>query len=491
MKSFLSSARSIFERSNLLVKSLSIFLICFSFIYINASKYGLGLSADSINYLSIAKNISTDFSFTTSVTEWNFEGTKYWNAYWPPLYPITLILPNIIGNKLAFILFNALLLSLTVLLSIKLMERICSENKIRILLSVILIVFSRWVLWTFSFMLSETLFIPLVLAYLLLLDNLIKERNDKNYILLLVVTCMLSLTRYIGIFFFLPIIILTTPSYFIFQLKRIIYLAVSVVPFFVILFINYLETGRLFGIRSKNSGSYFDLFKTISEGTGKWITGTKINDGLGIVIFFVFAGLIVILLYRLFIRGKGINKIIIISVLVYMLAMLFSALTEKLEKFGFRFLSPVFIPAALMILSMAIKLKKKIFYSLMIICLLISSYVVVRFINTNRNYGIGVFAAKEWQSSNTINYVRQNWDGRNIYSNYAEALQFYTGKTTKIITDEKNMIGEMIGKVSREHAAIVIINSNSRIQPETVELIKVVSANRPHKIFNDGVIYYY
>lgn len=490
MKNLFASIKTLFERNNFFIFT-GTSLLCIFLVLINASKYGLGLSADSINYLSIAKNISTDFSFTTSITEWNFEGTKYWNAYWPPLYPITLILPNIIGSELAFIFFNGLLLSLTIILSVKLMERITIGSKIRILLAAILIVFSRWILWTFCFFLSETLFIPLVIAYLLLFDNLIKDRSDKNYILLLTVTCLLSLTRYIGIFFYLPIILLTIPSHFIFQVKRIIYFVVSVIPFFVILFINFLETGKLFGVRAQNNDSSFDLFRTIFDGAGRWMTGIKVNTGLGIIFVSGFVILISILLYQLFRKGKEINRIIIISTLVYLFAILFSALTEKLEKFGFRFISPVFIPLALMVVSVTINLKKRIFYSFIIISFLISSFVLVRFVISNRNYGIGVFASGEWISSQTINYLKQNWDGRNIYSNYAEPIQFYTGHATKIITDEKNMIEKMISKVKREHAAVVIINSNSRNQPGTVEIIKKVSANQPQKKFDDGVIYFF
>jgi hypothetical protein len=458
-------------------------------IYVNATPFGPGITADSANYLSIAGNISENLSFTTSITEWDFTGERYWNGYWPPLYPILLVMPVIVGGNLALIIFNGILLGITFLLSYKLLERINHGKPALILLTVLLIGSSKWIVWIFCYIWSETVFIPLVLGYFLLLDDLIRDRNNKNYISVLVVTSLLSLTRYIGVFFFIPIVLFTLPSFFLFSIKRIFYLGLAVLPFFVVLLINYIETTKLFGLRTANNSSFFDLFSTISTGIGKWILGSQSNRTLDVTIVCVFALIIIVSIIAALRKGRGINKLIVVTTAIYILAIIYSALSEQLEKFGFRFISPVFIPAALIVFSSLMNLRRRFFYPILILSFTLSGYVLFSFISTNHAEGVGVFSTKEWKTSATIEYLKKNPIDRNIYSNYSQAITSYTGLSTKIISFENDKVSLMLDKIKRERAVIILINSATRQQPETIELIRKEIRSQPQIKLADGVIY--
>jgi hypothetical protein len=204
----------------------AVLFISITLIYLSTSNYGFGLSPDSTHYISISKNIIPEHSFVSSITEWDVKGEKSWNALWPPFYPALLIVPVFLRNYLndfPFIILNGILLFITILLTNILLKRIVNTDKIIYLFSIVLIVFSKWLFWIFCFVWSETVFIPLVLVYLLLFDNFMKSKSDRDYNLLLVSIMALSMIKYIGIIFFIPLLYYSYRARLLVNLKRMFF----------------------------------------------------------------------------------------------------------------------------------------------------------------------------------------------------------------------------------------------------------------------------
>ena len=164
----------------------------------SAMHWGPWAFSDSAAYVSAARNFSAGRGFiiinsngsTTPVTEF------------PPFYAIFLSFfigkngdPNVIIPWLNVILFSVFLFSVGFILFNTF------RNHLLALAGMLFCLFSPILLEIFSGVMSETLFFPLLFVIIFLAILVLKKQNESLFILLIVLSCLLPITRYAGILF--------------------------------------------------------------------------------------------------------------------------------------------------------------------------------------------------------------------------------------------------------------------------------------------------
>ena len=474
---------------------LAALLLCIFLIYISSVNYGIGLSPDSTHYISISKNIIPDHSIVSSITEWDIVGEKSWNALWPPLYPLFIIIPVLLHNyfkEIPFVILNGILLFVTIFLTGMLLKRLVKTDKIIYLLSIILIIFSKWLFWIFCFIWSETLFIPLVIVYLLLFDNFIKSKSDRDYYFLLISIAALSMTRYIGIFFFIPLFYYVCRTHFLFNLRRVIFFIAAGIPFLIYILMNYYYTKTIFGYRSNSENSWFDLAYRLIEGINLWIFGYRPPIVLEYFIGSFFIIIIGFLLLRIWKINNEFYKIILISCGLLIIAVFVFASSSNVDKINFRFFSPVFIPLSILIISSILSIFKKKYAVIIILILTISSgFVTARSVFIYRTNGIGCFSAVEWKNSEIIGFIKNHKPDKIIYSNYPDAINYFTNEPAKLITGDLDKVPEMIKKIRSEKGMLVLLNKTTFRIVADLKIISGMLGNQKSLRFSDGTIYFF
>ena len=160
-----------------------------------ASPRGLGLNPDSVAYLKATQGVFLG------------QGFSYFSVPWPPLLSSTIYLFSLLVEQ-DFIrgtrLLNALLYGCTFLLTGALIRRITVGKQLWLISYVFagLLCLHPVMTYSFFYVLSESLFLPLVVVNLLLLLSYCERKNglSLNFSLGLgLISCLASSTRYAGL----------------------------------------------------------------------------------------------------------------------------------------------------------------------------------------------------------------------------------------------------------------------------------------------------
>ena len=161
-------------------------------VLLGISRYGTGLSPDSVMYISAAKNLLSGKGLT------GFDGKPY--MHWPPLYPVLLAITDAVGidpvKGAGFL--NALFFGSIVFTSGLLFIRYIRSKSI-VILAVASVLLSVPLLNASVLALTEPLFILLAVVFVLALDGFLIKPSWLLLFLLSVIAALSTLQRYIGI----------------------------------------------------------------------------------------------------------------------------------------------------------------------------------------------------------------------------------------------------------------------------------------------------
>jgi 4-amino-4-deoxy-L-arabinose transferase-like glycosyltransferase len=164
----------------------------FVIIFLTVSN-GVGVSPDSVSYISVARNLSNGNGFIT------YDGYPF--LLQPPLYPIFLSVINTIFNidpLLSAGILNALLFGL-IIFGTGLFFLNHLKSILLALLGTSMILISYVLIQSALLALSETLFIFFLILYINLFDRY-KRKNEFTSLLLFSIAASLAcLTRYTGV----------------------------------------------------------------------------------------------------------------------------------------------------------------------------------------------------------------------------------------------------------------------------------------------------
>lgn len=257
--------------------------------------YGSATSPDSISYLDIGFNFKHGQGLVTTNLSFDATGTNSYSPQrlWPPAYPAllsVLITTPFDVERVRFLSGILLLLSGILIL---LILRAGEVDWLVSLLIATLAMLTLSMVLVYTYVWSETLFIPILLGMVLVIFRYLRLRSDKvlrKSILIglfVVLSLALVLTRYIGV----SMILLFPLIYALSNRDRsdriIIFSGLLAYAVLVALFLadNYQVTGNISGgTRSPSSLSLGDNLQHMAEAFATIFPTSLIGIGLGIVL---------------------------------------------------------------------------------------------------------------------------------------------------------------------------------------------------------------
>jgi len=408
-------------------------------VLVSTAKYGAGISPDSAVYLDVARNLVSGKGFVSHTGE-----PLVW---WPPLYPMLLALIGLatrLDPAACAHLANATLFALVICLSARLLQTGSPQTTTYRVLGVCAVLFSIPLSEVYAMVWSECLFIPLVLLYLVFAQRYWVGGDVLSLAIMTSSTALACLTRYAGIALAaagVVTIVLATVVGFKTRVTRAFAFAVlSLVPLGLWGARNYRLTGTLFGDRGPLQKTLTDNVIVSAETILSWYASGLV---LTLVALAGIAVLTISVLSSSTARSRltrGLKAIIsdhppAVLFLVGFITMLLVAAARDVG-IDSRMLSPVYVPATLILLAFAARLlsptqpRAAAFSNrapsvLLVLWLCFPFASVARSTIGRLRNGAGFYNTDTWRKSETVAYAKQmlsNNDDVRVYSNGPDAL---------------------------------------------------------------------
>ena len=492
-------------------------LIGILLILIPTSRYGAGISSDSVGYISAARNVMQGGGVVI------YDGSPL--VVQPPLYPLLLALfgslfkldPVVVADILNAVLFGGIVY-LGGLLTFKLM----TDIRVLAVIGSLAIMVSPSLFGISVMAWSEPLFIFFVVLSLLFANSYV-EKNDNVSLLCLSISVALSaLTRYIGVvqIFWGAILIL------VFNRKSIknkivhflLFILVSFLPIEIWAMRNYSISQTFFGDRSWSAHTFFQNLEYAYYGLVSWyVPDAILEQDLTIIILVVVSALIVLFSPKetwLSIKGRR-HQIgpISLFLIIYLVFLVISSTTTAYESIDDRLLSPVFVPLTLLMLIFIQALlgsyrklipNEKIYTSIIILVFLFFllfpiTKAIIKIITITPN-GQG-YSGRLWMESSTIQHIKNNPTlilECTIYSNAPDAVYLITRHVTRWIPKKSHYnSNEFTYDLSslkttwppEPNACLIWFDKMDRPYLFTVEELMQVTDIVPIARFADGTLY--
>jgi hypothetical protein len=425
-------------------------------------KYGIGVTFDSINYLSAGLTATEGMK--------KADGSIFYE--WPPLYPWILSISKLLSvNIIKFAtVFNFVTYSTNILLTYSIIKQNV-RDKILQYLALFILLFSIPLLQVHILIWSEPFFILLVLFNLLILKKYVEQKKLSFLILLSVVSLLLQLQRKAGVYFMMSnVLLIIYYNRKKFVLHTLFYFSVSV-----------FTTASWFISRHQVSGIYFGSSKFAPSELGTLIqqflnTFTTyffpLPIPLSIRVFILLTILAALFLY--FLKNKinffflvKQNQILFLSgafTFIYystlILSLLYFHLSEDIDD---RILSPAFLPFIIFLFLFLDQLQinfTKTAKSILNYCIVLwLVYGIGRtYHNLKRwnNIGTGGYNRIEWYQSKVIQDLYKEDTKQAIITNNVEALTYHLN----FLRNKNFTILPMESKVRLENGLLVCFPSN-------------------------------
>lgn len=346
-------------------------------LLVRSSVHGLLFTWDSMAYLSTAENLAAgkglrDYSY------------HFFEAWWPPFYPILLALLNLFGVSVleASRFVNIVVFGLIILLTGHWLSRYIKSRSL-VIGAAVLIMASPIITQIASYALTDTLFILLTILALLKIGAFLNQKKINPFVLSAFFASLASITRYLGITVILTatILILIDRNFSIFKRFKYAttYAVVSSVPLSIILGINQIRTGRYAGRRHSTEATLLESIQQVgdtlslwfyaSEPTKRWLISDYLFllDPPGWVSSYLLATTISVLILGFFVLKSTLKfqsisnfstkKVQIrelapplLFTLVYTTSLIFLTPIATNQAIDFRYLAPVYVPILILII---------------------------------------------------------------------------------------------------------------------------------------------
>lgn len=430
----------VFCAESLLISLLSAYLI-----WLQTSKYGLGLRPDSIRYLKWADAISKEgFRFVINNN----------SAICPPFYPLLLSFVSTLFhvNILVAARWFNIVLAFVFSFSAMVLCRKVTKNPLLLFTAGVFIVFAKPINFVFSLAGSEPLFIFLILLITFSLEKV----SYKCLMLCGLLTSMAILTRYAGVS------IVPAVCLYIFiqksgmpeKIKKCFaYSLIPTLTYIMYLARNYYFTQTLMGTRHPSkTGLISNCDRAFSTIIGWLFDRQQPYNFIGFAVLLIIGAFIWNYRYELrqyFFKLPEIIKFSACYCLIYFVFITVSSTTTAYDLINDRLMLPVFPSVLLSVLCFVVfcctlQDKNKFLVlgmlAVSIYCLVTFSLKTLQDVNFRKNNGAGGYASVFWQENKLLNYFKEN-DlilSETIYTNNPWAFYLVDKKLqTNLIPEKK------------------------------------------------------
>jgi hypothetical protein len=430
-----------------LIAAIAGFIIIHAF----AKHGGIGISPDSVVYLSAARNIHSTGSFI------DFDNKPL--VIFPLLYPLFLSFVMLVSHHdpLAFApILNPFLFALAIYIAGRMMERFVNHSRWYQQIALFSLTLSPCLLEIYSMLWSETIFVLLLLFFIILLSRYLKSPTIINLFLVSLITGLACVTRYAGITLIATGGLMLILSFNLSLRKKIIHAVIFTIisSSFLIanLIRNHAHSATLTGDREKSITSVFDNIYYFGYVLCDWLPLPENSY----FIAFVTAAFLIIIFTMVFFRRRignihfeSYENISTGFFAIYGLFMISSATFSRYELFSSRLVSPAFIPmvwggsSMIMLYRDSVSAKSRLWVTV-ITLFIFGCFQINQLKDDFENYdgikdaGVPGYTEDPWnRDSEIVNFLRKNYKslepGYTLYSNSDEAIYFYTGLPCEMI----------------------------------------------------------
>ncbi len=479
--------------------------IALAFILLFTKHSGVGISPDSVKYLSAANNIATHFSFT------DYTNTPF--VLFPIGYPIFLAsIQFVFTISVLQILpiINGLIFAGNIFLAAYILQQLFPINKVVKCLTLLFLATSPALIEIYTMAWSETLFIYFTLLFFISLNKYTAESSFKHLLIAAIIASLAFSVRYAGITCVITgcIIILINRN-ILFSKKTIHFVcfgAIGIIMPLINIIRNMLVSETYSGVREKAINGFFINLKNAAEVIEQWFTPSlaSFKSGIFLLLFLVFAALIMLFYsFKKKQTSPSFKSIIPLFFLVYIGFMLAISTVSRFETLSSRLLSPIYIPIILLFPIIILQLLKinnrsiKITVSAIFLFIYGFSQYNHYTINAATWEGVSVagipgYTENQWTQSPLVKFIKKDLNkiGPMVFSNADDAVFFLTGKKATALP-HKDISTEISNfKINKSFYLIWFFNGQND------DLINLEYINRYKKAkaswqFKDGVIYNY
>ena len=468
---------------------------------------GIGICPDGVAYVTTAENFSTSGKLT--------DFTQNALVDFPLLYPFFLSLLNLItGLKPLFFapVLNATLFAILIYLAGYVTEQFNYSTRWYKIAILSCIVLSPCLLEVYSMIWSETVFLVLLILFIISIHKYFKKYSRKILIVAASIAALAAVTRYAGV-----TIIVTGGLLLLMDMKLaikrkitdiFIYSFISTILLTINLLRNFAISGTLTGMRERSLRTLSDNMAEAGSVLYNWFTFTNgLYKPAPLLIIILIAALTIVCFQQIKEnkRLSGYQNIAALFSLVFVVFMLVSASLSRFEEMDSRLLSPIFIPVLWCSSSWIVTAWQKIIYDkkkwIIASAVLMFSYFQYTQLSADyetwdgvKDAGIPGYTEDQWRYSETVRFLENDFlslkKNYTIYSNAYDAIHFFTGRIGKFLP-HKEFMHDVQNFLKDEHCYMVWFTDGDNPDLVDMSFITNVKKMKLVKQFSDGAIYEY
>lgn len=435
--------------------------IGFLLVLCNTSRFGPGITHDSVAYIFTAKSLLAGKGYA-------YFGYPSPFIQWPPLFPTMLAAANAVGIGIpeASRYINAVTFGLIVFFSgLWLFKRVW--NQLFTAAGTAALLLSAPLIWVSQHLWTEPLFILFLLLFLIVLERYLENQKPAWLVWASVFAALACLDRYMGV-----MLVFTGCIFLLFQRKKfsgnfrdtLIFGVISVFPTVIWIIRNYIVSSTLVGMRTPALVTLKHNLRLAAVTVASWLLPLKnfsgfLQPGLhtalrvftALAALTLLAGVILTVvpgLWKLH-APSGISgwvkerrfplAMLLCFIVIYSIYMIASATRVAFDPIGDRYMIPIYVPVILlafllfdgMACVLAVKTGKKKAQAVIVVALCVwLAYPlagVVMLARDSLQNGAGGYSTATWMSNGLIEYLKQNKTAPPVYSNYPDAIYALTG----------------------------------------------------------------
>lgn len=486
--------------------SLLASFVGFIVIYLFTRHGGIGISPDSVAYISTARNLVAGNGFVF----FDDQPLVAFPLFYPFFLSIVMTVTQTDILSCASIL-NGIMFATVIFLSGIMMSRFTTHSRIYKAIILVVIAISPALIEIYSMLWSETLFILLSIFFIFSIRRYLVHSDWWPLLLVAVVTAIAFDTRFAGLTLVACGFVLIVLNRSIQWRMRVMHAAVYVVIGCSLVVINLIRNALASdfatGPRQKGITPLSDNMFYSARILSQWSALKGGNYFLEIILC-VLVILFFIWLFTLNWRKEGryasYENVAVVFFIVYVSFIIVTSTISRYEQINNRLLSPAFLP---FLWGMSHKIptlikrieQKKYQWQLSAVFALIYGLVCVGYFSINAdNYsfmkdsGIPGYTEDDWRQSPTIQFLKTNSVYFNpdsmVYSNHCQAVYLYTGHAVDAVPEK---VYRHDVKEFQSESPIVLIWFNLEQNTDLLSLKDI----RKHKemtvlhSFTDGTIY--
>jgi hypothetical protein len=468
---------------------------------------GIGIEPDSVVYLSTAENLHAKGKLV------DFTGGPL--VDFPAFYPFFLDgIRWVTGvNPLRFApLLNAFLFVVVIILAGYIMDRFVYTSRFYKWAVLTCIVISPCLLEVYSMLMSESLFLVLLLFFIISLHRYLLSFSRPALFATILFAALASITRYAGITLIATGGILLLLNRRISLRKKLIdgVLYSLLAPLLLILNLvrNYAVGGSLTGGREISTTSLRDNIHDAGSVLYDWLPFLQGHyKGAGIFFVVVIAALVFLCIknYRYVQNFAMYENIAVCFSLLYLLFLISIASVSRFETLNSRFLAPVFITLLWCSSYWTVPLFQKTGRPWRMFALVAGFCMFFLFQYGQlawdyetwdgvKDAGIPGYTEDQWKYSETVQCIKKDSlhfeKGFTVYSDASDAIYFFTGEVGKFLPHRQYLPG-IKEFLSDRHCYVVWFDDGENTDLVDKTFITATKKMKLLKQFNDGAVYVY